>query len=184
MPQTAKRSYNGLDQHDGLSQRRSGYYDHYLSGGGCTVAGALTANTATVTGTLKTNSGTVYGAHTLYDNSSGTTGTITLSSSLANYTYVDIMYAKLDSGSGGYNVCRVYSPNGKRASFNQINPVSSSAVFQVVFSKIVMSGTSITWDATGCYINIGAPTSNGTGSIGSIHWAEAKQLIYKIIGYK
>lgn len=137
--------------------------------GGCTVAGALTAN-----------GGTVYGAHTLYDNSSGTTGTITLSSSLANYAYVDIMNAKLDGDSGGYNVCRVYSPSGKRASFNQINYVRSANTIQTVFSKILMSGTSITWDVPGAIFGI----TTTSGAVGGISAGEGAQLIYKIVGYK
>lgn len=90
------------------------------------------------------------------------------------------MYAKLDSDSGGYNVCRVYSPNGKRASFNQINYVRSANTIQAVFSKILMSGTSITWDVPGAIFGIGTTS----GAVSGISAGEGLQLIYKIIGYK
>ena len=119
----------------------------------------------------------------LYNNPSGTSEAITLSESAANFSYIDIVYAKLDSGSGGYNTCRVYDPDGKRASFNQINPVASSNVFQIVFSKLDISGTSITWDARGCTINISA-VYGSTGSFSGIGYDEGKQLVYKVVGYR
>ena len=133
---------------------------------------------------LRTNEGVyvdggdAYGAHVLYDNASGTTGTITLAETAANFAFIDIMYAKLDNGSGGYNTCRVYDPNGKRASFNQINPVSSANVMQIVFSKVVISGATITWDSLGSTINVYNNTIN------NMNWEERQQLIYKVVGYR
>lgn len=119
----------------------------------------------------------------LYDNASGANGTITLKETAANFSRIDVMYAKLDNGSGGYNTCRVYDPDGKRASFNQINPVASGNIFQTVFSKIVISGTSITWDAKGCNINLKAPIG-GIPSFEGVSWDEGQQRIYKIVGYR
>lgn len=119
-----------------------------------------------------------YGAKVLYSNASGSTGTITLAETAANFAFIDIMYAKLDSGSGGYNVCRVYDPNGKSASFNQVNPIASAGTMQIVFSRVAISGKSVTWGANGCIINV---TSAG---IGYMDWAEGTQRIYKIVGYR
>ncbi len=50
---------------------------------------------------------------TLYDNSSGTTGTVTLSDSASNYKYLEIHYC--DVNKTVYNSCKIYSPNGKNA---------------------------------------------------------------------
>lgn len=47
----------------------------------------------------------------LYDNSTGSSGTITLSDSSANYSYLEIFFRNGDSF---YNSVKVYSPNNKK----------------------------------------------------------------------
>lgn len=55
----------------------------------------------------------VYRCKNLYNNTSGATGTITLSETSANFTYIDIFYKH--PSDTGYKTCRIFSPNGKMA---------------------------------------------------------------------
>lgn len=75
----------------------------------------------------------------LYNNSSGTNGNVTLSSSATNYTYLEIFYRGNDNQ---YSSVKVFEPNGKEVSLL----VSLTASNQIYFKqKIVnISGTSIT----------------------------------------
>lgn len=69
-------------------------------------------------GSFLYNEGNVYGAHVLYDNESGTTGTVALSQSTAYFEYIDIIY-----GNGEGRTCgltRVFSPNGKVAELSAV----------------------------------------------------------------
>ena len=106
--------------------------------------------------------------HTLYDNSSGTTGTITLSESAANFNSIDIIYN---------NNCtsRVYSPNNKNvALFDMGADVYSTIYFNQ--NTINISGNTIT--VTG---NLMAYASNGT----TMTTQQSNTInIKKIIGYK
>lgn|SRR5574344_1316884 len=75
----------------------------------------------------------------LYNNPTGTTGTVTLSQTVSNFTYIKIFYK---SGGGGYNSVEIYQPNGKQAYLitNAVN--AGTSYFQ---NKLVnISGTSIT----------------------------------------
>ena len=78
-----------------------------------TIENVLTS-TSTSNG-LSANQGRVlndkYNGKVLYNNTSGTTATITLADSVANYSYVEIFY--FDTQSNTYTSTRVYSPNGK-----------------------------------------------------------------------
>lgn len=117
--------------------------------------------------------------YVLYSNDSGTSGTVPLNETAANFKVLEIYYAKLDSGSGGYNCQRVYEPNGKDVSFFQMNYVQSANVNQMINSRVKISGTSITWGVSGWTTNI----STTSGQVGAgAH--ENKQLIYYVIGYK
>lgn len=75
----------------------------------------------------------------LYDNSSGSNGSITLSQSAANFTFLEI-YCKTNDGQ--YTSTRVYSPNGKNV--NIIGAYPFSANYSYIKPKTVsISGTSI-----------------------------------------
>ncbi len=76
----------------------------------------------------------------LYDNSSGTTSTITLSSSSANFDYLAI-YFKTSNGS--YDFTEVPSPNGKLVNLVSANYYGGNEYIQIALISI--SGTSITW---------------------------------------
>lgn len=128
----------------------------------------LTAGTLGVArgGTGKT-SGTAYMADTLYSNSSGTTGNITLSSSAANYTMLEIFYRDNDSV---YSCTKVYSPNGKYVTLTIISGINTQNNYK---RRIVsINGTAV--NTTGYCEQDG----NGDGrAVNNIY-------IYAVVGYK
>ena len=83
-------------------------------------------------------------ATALYSNSTGTTGTVTLSDSAANYAYLEIFYRTNDDY---YGSVKVYSPNGKKAMLNGAYWASGSGSFKGAVKNI--SGTSITTTSYG-----------------------------------
>lgn len=103
----------------------------------------------------------------LYDNSSGTTGTITLSQSAANFTKIKIYYKDINNS---YGNVEVYAPNGKNVELKAIKNGASSLV--IYNSIIQISETSLTWVA------------NKRLSIASGEYVDEKNiLIVKIEGY-
>ena len=81
---------------------------------------------------------------TLYNNSTGSATSVSLSSSAANYTYFKIFYRNNDNG---YNSLEVYSPNGKSISLTAPVPVTGNAIYFKT-STWVISGISITKSLT------------------------------------
>lgn len=82
----------------------------------------------------------VYGETILYNNTSGTNGTVTLSESAANFTYLEIFVKTND---GDCYSTRVYSPNGKYVSLVGGRAGNDGTTY--LKSKLVnISGTSIT----------------------------------------
>ena len=81
----------------------------------------------------------------LYNNTSGNTGTITLSETSANFTYLEIAF--FSQYNNAYFTHRVYSPNGKKTGLRYVeiagpNSFRSSDFF--LFGRdITISGTSI-----------------------------------------
>lgn len=114
--------------------------------------------------------GNNYTETVLYDNSSGTTGTVTLSETSSNFKYIEIFFGKSD-----YSSIKIPSPNGKLAELLQSYYGST---FQTVVKRISISGTSITVNTslTG-YFNF---ANGSTYAIG----AENQIKIYKVVGYK
>lgn len=80
---------------------------------------------------------------TLYSGT-GTTGTITLSSSAANFTYLEIFYT--DNNSIQAQSIKLYSPNGKYVSLSCIEPSTSGSEPRVYIrtSGWTISGTTMT----------------------------------------
>ena len=105
-------------------------------------------------------------AVTLYNSSSGTLGTVTLSDSANNYTYLEIFYGK----SSIDNSVKVVRSSGK-ATFIEYVDIGS---VQLLVKTVNISGTSIT-NASGYYLNF---TSN-TVSSGSAN----EIRIYRVLGY-
>lgn len=93
----------------------------------------------------------------LYNNTSGTTGAITLSSSAANYNYLEIYFV---SGNAGYGSTRVFSPNKKY--FTCVaSSMANSTTAQIEFCKCYINGTAIS-RTNGGYANI--DTSDHAGA--------------------
>lgn len=110
----------------------------------------------------------------LYSNSSGSNGTITLSESAANFTYIEIFYSK--SGVG-WNSIKIHSPNGKSAGLMYGYKEANNGRAQIGFSEVKISGTTI----------------SPTNSHGGINFEQEFKfylygtneiLIYKVIGYR
>lgn len=73
----------------------------------------------------------------LYDNSSGTSGTVTLSSSAANYSYLEIYYL-----SYSYKSEKVNAPNGKDVKLHSVR-YTNGAIYDL-YKVLTISGTNMT----------------------------------------
>lgn len=117
-------------------------------------------------GTGKT-SGTAYMADTLYS-SSGVNSNITLSSSAANYTMLEIYFRDNDNH---YNSTKVYSPNGKVANLSMTsNTVNGQCNYKR--REVTISGTAVNTQSYGEQDGTAAATA--TNHI----------YIYAVVGYK
>lgn len=106
----------------------------------------------------------------LYDNSSGYAGTIALSMSAANFSYIDIFYK--DNSDRENSSTRVYSPDGKYTVLNLMEPGSNKMNLRA--SAFLISGTSMTYqNAIYCEVKSDTPyiTTN------------PYTLITKVVGY-
>lgn len=103
--------------------------------------------------------GEVFTGTTLYDNSSGTTGTITLSESAVNFTYLEIF--------SEIGTTKIVSPNGKTRT---ISCTDYSDTLYQNYTNITISGTSIVQNYAGVYYL----NTNHAGN----------KKIYKVIGYR
>lgn len=113
----------------------------------------------------------------LYSNSSGTTGTVTLSSSASNFSYLEIFLYK-DNTSGWWSV-KVPSPNGKVVQVGtQYYTAASSVGIQMIGKTVTISGTTIT-PGTEFYMNF----NSSTGAVVAIG-GQTSIKIMKVIGYK
>ena len=114
----------------------------------------------------------------LYNNTTGTTGTITLSETSANFTYLAITYYKEESGAGGkiYNTLTISVPNGKLLSLFDIHYANAST-HQFISKIIQISGTSITH-------KYGMLTNIGTNK--TVQACEVQNSIYitRVDGYR
>ena len=116
---------------------------------------------------------------TLYNNSSGTTGTITLNETSANFSSLEIFFSR--NTNMGYDSAKIFGPNGKKANLHLAETGQNGLV---LYNAIVaISGTSITF-RSGKGISIYALSGSNSGvwcdGVGSTN--EIK--IYKVIGYR
>lgn len=120
----------------------------------------------------------IYRCKTLYDNSSGTTGTVTLNETSANFAYLEIFYGKSEGNPIYRNSVKVNAPNGKIANLLIAYNIYSGSMSQLQSKCVSISGTSV------------ANTSNTTGYVNlyngrSVEWGNSNEIkIYKIIGYR
>lgn len=78
---------------------------------------------------------------TLYNNTSGTAGTITLNQSAANFNYLEIFYFRDSNDHGSTTIA---NPNGKLADLKDVFVASQGTIMQIAVKRISISGTSIT----------------------------------------
>ena len=111
----------------------------------------------------------------LYDNASGTNGTITLSDSAANYEMLEIHFRENTSI---YNSCRIVNPHGKVASLISIQDSTDYTYYMnIKVSHGTINGTTIAKNI-GREVNI-----NNAGGISSVGTSD---MIYitKVIGWR
>ena len=114
---------------------------------------------------------TLYRGVTLYSNGAGSTGTITLSETAANFSILEIYYMDAKSGGSGFKSTRVSSPNGKVALLDFINEDGTNV--RLATSRATISGTAI--GRSHSQVNY-APATN-TYDVNEIS-------IYRVIGYR
>lgn len=108
---------------------------------------------------------------TLYENTTGTTGTVTLSDSSANYQYLEIFYQ--NSTKAGTGSVKVYSPNGKGIDMMLSSTASGNNIY-IVMCRANISGNKITPSTYS--------TNHWSGSDLSIDKTNGV-YIYRVIGY-
>lgn len=106
----------------------------------------------------------------LYDNSSGTTGTVSLSQNVSNFKYIEIFY-KDDWAQKKSD--RIYKPTENRAQLLTCRIVSNNSIF-MRYKDVAISGTTITNDMVGNYTSWDNNTKDTTNNVS----------IYKVLGYK
>ena len=104
----------------------------------------------------------------LYNNSSGNNGTITLSETAANFQYIEIFYG---GGGGQHRSVKVYSPNGKVANLIWTTHDTANIVFRSANYSI--SGTAISRTSETKYDKYNNTITSST-----------ETTIYKVIGYR
>lgn len=125
------------------------------------------------------NGNVIWAGRVLFANDAGSTGTITLTESAANFTLLEIYYMDND---GGYSMVKVYSPNGKTASLmNAFLKTDGSTTTKAMYFKlrrVVISGTSVY--STGL---VGESQTLGNNAC-SAYTSNAIIGIVKVVGYK
>lgn len=114
--------------------------------------------------------GVCFSGQVLYNNANGTAGTVTLSDSAENYTYLEIFYR-----SSGDNACgsvKVFSPNGKLVHLGTIHYIADYDYAK--FALVSVSGSMITFSQ-----NYQITLKNN----GSVYSAENAIFITRVVGY-
>lgn len=111
------------------------------------------------------------GQITLYDNSSGTTGTVTLSSSAANYNYIEIFHGV---SLWEMHSVKIPSPNGRTACLT--SAYNGSNYVRLQSPKAYINGTSITKD------KVGGSNQYAAGGVDMFTTNDVK--IFKVIGWR
>jgi hypothetical protein len=110
----------------------------------------------------------------LYENSSGTTGTITLRQSVASFNYIEIYFDNTGDNTGGYT--KLFQPDGKYIYLSMIEALWSSKT-DITRTKYSISGTTLTpvVDTAG-YITVDGTSISTTGGTNYLK-------IKRVIGY-
>ncbi len=110
----------------------------------------------------------------LYSNNSGTSGTVALSDSSANYDKLVVYYFNDDSHCFSVEIA---SANGKTTNLITNRVLNSNSTLYVKASQVSISGSTITFDGNYGYVRI-------TSSSVNISVSDQKIKIYKVVGYK
>lgn len=133
-----------------------------------------TEQKSSVVGAINELHENILAPHVLYENESGTNNTISLSDSVANYDFLEIYYF---CDADILNCAKIFSPNGKKASLNEIAFWSGGFMMFLRCCKVLLRGNSITWDSdsAGDYrIESGGIQRQNNNVL----------LIRKVVGYK
>ena len=123
-----------------------------------------------VGGELQIKGQKVLTPYTLYDNSSGTTGSVTLNETSANFSYIEIFFSK-----GANDSVKVTNPNGQTVALLTGYPLSNTMI-QIQVPTVLISANTITKN------NLGL-TNIASGSNPSVYNTN-EVSIKKVIGYK
>jgi hypothetical protein len=114
----------------------------------------------------------------LYDNSSGTNDTVTLSDSAANYSYLEIYYGSTQNSVLRWDYTKLFSPNGKSFMCKVHWIYDTNGSTQTVTEVNTISGNQITRGESSCW-NVDHSGSTWTGSYGVRTF-----YIFRVVGYK
>lgn len=157
----------------GTAGNKRGELKIFSEKSGCTRVHAYPSQTGDFTVYLPYHSGYLLCSTSLYNNTSGTTGTITLSESAANFTYLEIFYGKTTDY---LNSVRIHQASGKKVALSISYYDNNSTYSQLLSKQISISGTSITnVSGQSGFANIYA-SNHEVGSANQIY-------IYKVTGY-
>ena len=107
----------------------------------------------------------------LYDNTSGTNGTVTLNETAANFSYLEIFYSEKNYSTTGFKSEKVQNPNGKQVILFWSTHDTGVIIFRS--ARYSISGTSITRVSEESYNTWNQEAKNGT-----------ETYIFKVIGYR
>ena len=117
----------------------------------------------------------------LYNNTSGTTGNVTLSETSANFNEIEILYTLTNTDGNGtafetFKSVNIPSPNGKKVNLEGITFHTSAGIVQLGWVTLTISGTSISRGTEG-FMNLvqGQTPTRST---------QTKIKIYRIQGYR
>lgn len=107
----------------------------------------------------------------LYNNSNGSSDTITLSDSVVNYSYIEIYYSREQT----IFSARISDPNGKALTLYQCF-YFDSGILQELWKRLNISGNTIT--------SVKGLARNSTTSGNGVPFEENAIKIYRVLGYK
>lgn len=115
---------------------------------------------------------------TLYNNSSGTTGTVTLSETAANFGYLEIFYGKNNGRTNAivYSSTRIFSANDKKVSLVW-GAVETTNANQFICATYTISGTSLLKSYEG-YVNVNTSAGHNV----SVSNNELK--VFRVVGHR
>lgn len=178
---TQKTTGGVLTGTGGVSVGNSGNLQPYIVKQYCIKARSNSVNISEVKRATTTSDNDVYscnyvndhfGGEVLYNSDIGTSGTVTLSKSATNYTYLDIFF-RTNDGSDYVGFVRVYSPNGKRPNLSY--QFITGEIVYIKTKLVYINGTSIT---TTNYYQYYVGQNYGGGSLSD------NILITRVVGYK